>query len=268
MISDFTLGQYYPSKSVVHKIDPRVKIIFLIVTIVLIYCTSNIFSLGFISLTVLTILLVTKVPFSTYFKNLKIILPILVFTFFVNLFYMGDGNVLIEFLIFKITDEGIYRSVFMAVRLVMLILISSSLTYTTTPNELTDALESLLAPLKYIGLGNAVHVMFLMMTIALRFIPTLAEETEKIINAQKARGADFESGRLTERVKAIIPIIIPLLISSVRRAYDLAEAMESRCYNGGKGKTRMNVLRLRRLDYFIFGIMLLITGGVILINYL
>ena len=268
MIGDFTLGQYYPAKSVIHKIDPRVKIIFLIAIIVLIYCTANIFSLGFIVLTVLTILLTTKIPFSTYFKNLKIILPILVFTFLLNLFYMGDGNVLVEFLIFKITDEGVYRSVFMAVRLVILILISSSLTYTTTPNELTDALESLLSPLKCIGLGNAVHVLFLMMTIALRFIPTLAEETEKIINAQKARGADFESGKLSERIKAIIPIIIPLLISSVRRAYDLAEAMESRCYNGGKGKTRMNVLRLRRLDYFAFGIMLLITTGVILINSL
>ncbi len=266
MLGDFTLGQYYPSKSVVHKIDPRFKIIFLIAIIVLIYCTANVFSLCFAAFTVLVILFITKVPLSTYLKNLKIILPILILTFLLNLFYMGDGNVLVQFWIFKITYDGVYRSVFMAVRLVLLILISSSLTYTTTPNELTDALESLLSPLKYIGLGNAIHVLFLMMTIALRFIPTLAEETEKIINAQKARGADFESGKLIDRIKSIIPIIIPLLISSVRRAYDLAEAMESRCYNGGKGKTRMNVLHLKTLDYLSLAVMLFICAAIIVIN--
>ncbi len=266
MLGDFTLGQYYPSKSVIHKIDPRFKIIFLIALIVLIYCAANVFSLAFITVTVLTVLLITKVPISTYLKNLKIILPILVLTFLLNLFYMGDGNVLAQFWIFKITYDGVYRSVFMAVRLVLLILISSSLTYTTTPNELTDALENLMSPLKLIGLGNAVHVLFLMMTIALRFIPTLAEETEKIINAQKARGADFESGKLIDRVKSIIPIIIPLLISSVRRAYDLAEAMECRCYNGGKGKTRMNVLKLRPLDFYSLAVIVFLIAAVILIN--
>ena len=156
----------------------------------------------------------------------------------------------------------------MATRIILLIFISSALTYTTTPNDLTDAIERLLSPLKYVGLKNAVHTLAMMMTIALRFIPTLIEEAEKIMNAQKARGADLENGKLTERVKALIPILIPLLISSVRRAYELAEAMECRCYNGGEGRTRMKQMHMAGRDFAVFGAALVICAGVITLNIL
>lgn len=156
----------------------------------------------------------------------------------------------------------------MALRVVLLILVSSTLTYTTTPNDLTDALERLLSPLKFIGLGNAVHTMSMMMTIALRFIPTLVEETEKTVNAQKARGADFETGKLSEKIKAVIPILIPLLISSIRRAYDLAEAMESRCYNGGVGRVRMKRMKLKTSDYIIAFIFIAFCAACLVLNYI
>ena len=174
---------------------------------------------------------------------MKAILPVLIFTAIINIFYGDGGTVLLEVWRFTITTSGLYRSFFMALRIALLIFVSSALTYTTTPNDLTDGIESLLSPLKFLGLKNAVHTLAMMMTIALRFIPTLIEEAEKIMNAQKARGADIESGGLISRVKALIPILIPLLISSVRRASELAEAMECRCYNGGEGRVRMKQLK-------------------------
>ncbi len=266
MIKDLTIGQYYANDSVVHKLDPRMKIILLLAILVLIFCATTLISLGFLTVCIVLLLLITKVPISVYLKNLKIIIPILAITMLLNVFYVKDGNVLLEFWKIRITTGGVERSVFMGLRVVLLILSSSMLTYTTTPNDLTDAIERLLSPLKVIGLGGAVHAMSMMMTIALRFIPTLVEETEKIINAQKARGADFESGSLKKRVKAIIPILIPLLISSVRRAYDLAEAMESRCYNGGVGKKRMKVLKITKKDIFALVLVVLLFVFVILLN--
>lgn len=268
MLKDITLGQYFPVNSVIHKVDPRLKILMLIASIAVVVLMGNYYSLSLITLGFLAVLLLSKVPLSIYFKNLKAVLPIIIFTFIVNLLYVTDGSVLFEFWIIKISTGGISRSFFMALRVVLLILVSSTLTYTTTPNDLTDALERLLSPLKFIGLGNAVHTMSMMMTIALRFIPTLVEETEKTVNAQKARGADFETGKLSEKIKAVIPILIPLLISSIRRAYDLAEAMESRCYNGGVGRVRMKRMKLKTSDYIIAFIFIAFCAACLVLNYI
>lgn len=268
MLKDITFGQYYDSKSVIHKADARLKIVLMIVLIVFIFVAQNFYSLGLASVSVISILLITKIPIKMYLKNIKAILPILIFTAIINLFYGNGGKVLVEFWVVEITSAGISKAIFMALRILLLIFISSVLTYTTTPNDLTDAIERLLSPLKYIGLKSAVHTLAMMMTIALRFIPTLIEEAEKIMNAQKARGADLESGGLIQRVKALIPILIPLLISSVRRAYELAEAMECRCYNGGEGKTRMKQMHLHLRDLYIFLTVTLMCAGIIALNIL
>lgn len=268
MLKDITFGQYYESGSVIHKTDPRAKILLLILLIVFIFLAKNAFALGFAAVSVAAILLISRVPLKLYLKNMKAILPVLIFTMLINMFYGTEGKVLLEIWKLTVTTGGIFRAVFMALRIVLLIFISSALTYTTTPNDLTDAIERLLSPLKFIGLKSAVHTLAMMMTIALRFIPTLIEEAEKIMNAQKARGADLENGKLKDRVKALIPILIPLLISSVRRAYELAEAMECRCYNGGEGRTRMKQLRFAARDAAVFAVTLCICGGIIALNIL
>lgn len=266
MLRDITFGQYYQTKSPIHSADPRIKMILMIIFIVFIFLSSNMFALLFSFVSVAFVMAASKVPIKLYLKNMKAILPILIFTAIINLFYGDGGTVLVEFWKLSITTEGVFKAIFMATRIMLLIFISSVLTYTTTPNDLTDAIESLLSPLRFLGLKNAVHTLAMMMTIALRFIPTLIEEAEKIMNAQKARGADLESGGIIERVKALIPILIPLLISSVRRAYELAEAMECRCYNGGEGKTRMKQMKLKMLDLYLSVITVLMLLGVILIN--
>lgn len=266
MLRDITFGQYYQSKSLIHRSDPRVKIVLMILLIVFIFLAKNMFALLFSAVCVIAILLISRVPLSLYLKNMKAILPVLIFTAIINLFYGDGGKVLVDYWIIHITTDGVSKAIFMALRIALLIFISSVLTYTTTPNDLTDAIESLLTPLRFIGLRSAVHTLAMMMTIALRFIPTLIEEAEKIMNAQKARGADLESGGLIERVKALIPILIPLLISSVRRAYELAEAMECRCYNGGEGKTRMKQMKLGLVDLLISIAVILICGAIILFN--
>ncbi len=266
MLKDITFGQYYDSKSVLHKLDARVKIVLMILYIVFIFISKNFYSLIFSALSVVAVIFISKVPIKMYLKNMKAILPVLIFTAIINLFYGEGGRVLISFWIIEVNTAGIYKAIFMALRILLLIFISSALTYTTTPNDLTDAIESLLSPLKFIGLKSAVHTLAMMMTIALRFIPTLIEEAEKIMNAQKARGADLESGGLIDRVKALIPILIPLLISSVRRAYDLAEAMECRCYNGGEGKTRMKQMKLKIRDFYASFTVVLMCAAVIVFN--
>lgn len=268
MLNDITFGQYYESSSLLHRTDPRIKIVLMILLIVFIFLSENLFALLFSTLSVLVTLLISKVPFKMYLKNMKAILPLLIFTAIINLFYGDGGKVLISVWKLAITTDGIYRAFFMSLRIMLLIFISSALTYTTTPNDLTDAIESLLSPLKFIGLKSAVHTLAMMMTIALRFIPTLVEEAEKIMNAQKARGADLESGSLLDRIKALIPILIPLLISSVRRAYELAEAMECRCYNGGEGKTKMKQMKLSLTDLTVSLSALVICGGIITLNIL
>ncbi|MBR4123020.1 MAG: energy-coupling factor transporter transmembrane protein EcfT [Clostridia bacterium] len=268
MLKDITFGQYYDSKSVIHKLDPRVKIVLMILFIVFIFVSQNFFALIFSALSVFLVVLASKVPLKMYLKNMKAILPVLIFTAVINVFYGDGGKVLLSFWIIEINTQGIYKAVFMALRILLLIFISSALTYTTTPNDLTDAIESLLSPLRFVGLKSAVHTLAMMMTIALRFIPTLIEEAEKIMNAQKARGADLESGGLVDRVKALIPILIPLLISSVRRAYELAEAMECRCYNGGEGKTRMKQMKMKITDFYLSSVAVLMCAVVIVLNIL
>lgn len=268
MIKDITFGQYFPADSVIHKTDPRLKLFLSVCFIVFIFIAGNAVSLAFIAFATLCLMFVSRVPFSMFLKNIKAILLVIIFTAVLNTLYVDTGRVLLEFWVIKITLDGVWRALFMSARIVILILASSLLTYTTTPTELTDAIERLLKPLKFIGLGEAVHIMAMMITIALRFIPTLIEETDKIMSAQKARGADLESGTLKERVKALIPILIPLLISSVRRAYELAEAMECRCYQGGNGRQRMKQLHLCGLDYLSAVVMLFFFAAVVVLNIL
>lgn len=269
MLKDITFGQYYEGGSFIHRLDARTKIILLILNIVFLFLAGNYYSLALCSIFTAFVLTLSKVPARMFLKNIKTILPIIIFTSLLNLFYGTGGRVLFTlFWKLTVTTGGISRAVFITGRIVLLILISSLLTYTTTPNDITDAIESLLSFLRVFGLRGAVHVLAMMMTIALRFIPTLVEETEKIINAQKARGADLENGKLLDKVKALIPILIPLLISSVRRAYELAEAMECRCYNGGVGRVRMKRLRFSLRDLIAAMGNALCCGGVIAFNIL
>lgn len=266
MLNDITIGQYYPISSPVHRLDARNKLLSLIAYIVFIFLCNSVVSLCFLIVFTGFTTAATKVPVKMYLKSLKPILPIIIITALLNIFYVNDGRTLIHFWIINVTVLGIRKAVFMAVRILLMIVVSSVLTYTTTPTQLTDAIESLLKPLKYIGLGTAVHTVAMMMTIALRFIPTLVDETDKLMNAQRARGADFESGGLIARAKALIPILIPLLISSVRRAVELSEAMESRCYTGNGNRTRMKQLRYGICDLYSFLILVLGMTSVILFN--
>lgn len=268
MLNDITLGQYFPAASPIHKMDPRAKILVTILFIIFSFLASNPISIGVMTLALIVLVVLTRVPIGIYLKNFKTLLPIVLFTAIINIFYIDKGAVLVDWWIIKITVGGIAQALFIALRILLLVIISAVLTYTTTPTALTDAIERLLSPLKFIGLGQTVHIMAMMMTIALRFIPTLIEETDKIMNAQKARGADMESGGLLKRIRAMLPILIPLLISSFRRAYELAEAMESRCYNGGAGRQRMKQLHLTGRDYLALALTVLLCAGVIFLNIL
>lgn len=266
MMSDITFGQFVDTNSFLHKLDPRTKLLSLIAYIVFVFVAGNFLSLGLLAVLLLACIFVSKIPLKMYFKNIKAILPIIIITALLNVFYTDGGRVLIDWWIFTITTNGVYRAVFMALRIILLILSSAVLSYSTSPTSLTGAIESLLKPLQYIGLGNAVHTMAMTMTIALRFIPTLIEETNKIMNAQKARGANLDSGNIIKRVKALLPILIPLLISSVRRAYELAEAMECRCYNGGKGRTKYRTMKYKCVDLTAAIVISAVFAGVILLN--
>ena len=271
MLKDITFGQYFESDSFIHTLDPRTKLLSLFLLIVFIFVAQSWISLFLISIVIISSIVLSKIPFKMYLKNVKAILPILVFTMIINLFYAGASNIEPSwsfdlFFNLKITNISLNRALYMITRILLLIIASAELTYTTTPNDLTDAIENLLSPLRLIGLKNAVHTLAMMMTIALRFIPTLIEETQKIINAQKARGADLENGNLLERIKALVPILIPLLISSVRRAYELAEAMECRCYNGCDGRVRMKQLKYNSNDFVSLFIVFTFCTTVIAIN--
>ncbi len=263
MISDITLGQFFPGKSAIHRMDPRMKICLTVFFIVLTFCARNFVNIALVYGVVFAGIFLSKVPMKMYLKSLKPILFIVAFTAILNLFY-GTGEPLIELGFIKITLNGILNSILIAVRIVALILVSSILTFTTSPTQLTDAIERLLKPLTYIKVP--VHEFAMMMTIALRFVPTLLEETDKIMSAQKARGADMESGGIMQRVKALIPILIPLFVSAFRRAFDLATAMESRCYVGGEGRTKMKSLKFGRIDFITIGICVVTLGAFILLN--
>lgn len=263
MIKDITLGQFFPGNSVIHKIDPRVKILLIIAYIVFLFVANNFVSLGFMVLVTVAIVLLTKIPVRMYFKGLKAIMFIILFTSVLNMFY-GSGEPIWQWGFLKITLNGISNAVFISIRIVALIFISCVLTYTTSPTDLTDALERLMKPLTVFHIK--VHEIAMMMTIALRFVPTLLEETDKIMNAQKARGANMDSGGLIKRVKAMMPVLVPLLVSSFNRAYELAVAMECRCYRGGAGRTRMKVLKAETKDAVAVAVSVFVLAGVIVCN--
>ncbi|MDO5414024.1 MAG: energy-coupling factor transporter transmembrane component T [Bacillota bacterium] len=244
-IRDITLGQYYPGSSWIHKLDPRVKIMATILYIVALFVVQDFIGFAIAAAGLAAVIIVSKVPLSFILRGLKPVFLIISFTLIINMF-MIKGEVLVSFWIFEITREGLRTAIFMAIRLILLIIGSSLLTLTTKPISLTDGIEALLSPFKRIGMPA--HELAMMMTIALRFIPTLMEETDKIMKAQQARGADFESGNLMSRAKALIPILVPLFISAFRIAQDLAMAMEARCYGGNIKRTRMNGMKLAKRD--------------------
>lgn len=260
MIRDITLGQYYPEQSVIHRLDARTKILGTLLYIIEIFLVNSFAGFGLVILALGVLIGISRVPVRFVFKGLKAVVFIILLTFVLNLF-MFDGTVLWHWKFLTITYEGLYRSCFMALRLILLIIGTSMLTLTTKPMELTDGLEKLLKPFSRFGLPS--HEIALMMSIALRFIPTLLEETDKIMKAQQARGADFESGNLIQRVKNMIPILIPLFVGSFRIAQDLALAMEARCYHGGVGRTRMKEIVFDRRDG-VAGVLLAVFLGIVI----
>ena len=263
MLKDITLGQYYPQESVIHKLDPRVKLFGTFLFIISLFINDNF--IGYIAsvLFLATVIILSKVPFSFMVRGMKAIVLLLLFSVVLNLF-MTEGEVLVSFWKLTITKEGLYTAIFMALRLSFLIIGSSIMTLTTTPNHLTDGLEKSLGFLKVIRVP--VHEISMMMSIALRFIPILMEETDKIMRAQMARGADFESKNLIKRIKSLIPLLVPLFVSAFRRANDLAMAMEARCYKGGEGRTKMKPLKYQGIDRVSYLIILLYFASIIAIR--
>ena len=253
MIRDITIGQYYPSNSKIHQLDPRVKIVCTLLYLVSLFTFRSILGYLLATLFLAVIIKISKVPFQFIVKGLKPILVLLMITVLFNLFLTPGGDVLLKAGFLKVTEKGLTSAVYMALRLIYLIMGSSLMTLTTTPNSLTDGMESLMRPLNKINVP--VHEIAMMMSIALRFIPILLEETDKIMKAQIARGADLESGNLFRRAKSLVPILVPLFVSAFRRANDLAMAMEARCYRGGEGRTKMKPLVYRSQDYMAYGLM-------------
>ena len=264
MIRDITLGQYYPADSILHKLDPRVKLVTTIVFLIALFVADD--WVGYLVATVFLVAVIklSKVPFHFMVKGLKAIFFILLITMFFNLFLTPGDVMLVQIWKLKITDKGLHTAIFMAIRLIYLILGSSVMTLTTTPNDLTDGLEKLMSPLK--KLHVPVHEVAMMMSIALRFIPILLEETDKIMKAQIARGADFEHGNLIQKAKNLVPLLVPLFISAFRRANDLAMAMEARCYRGGEGRTKMKPLVYARRDYYAYGVVALFLAAIIAVR--
>lgn len=265
MLKDITLGQFFPGNSLLHKTDPRIKLIILVVYIVMVLAAKTIVSIAAVTLITIVLVVLSGIQLKIIARALKPLLFILIFTAVINIFFFKGDTLLVEWRFIHIYKEGLINAVLMIVRLISLIAGTSVLlTYTTSPLELTDAIESLFSPLKKIKVP--VHEFAMMMTIALRFIPTLIEETDKIISAQKARGADFESGNLIRRVKALLPIIVPLFVSAFRRADELAEAMECRCYRGGEGRTKMKQMKSRPADYVFLAVMTVLCVSIFFLN--
>ena len=260
MLKDITLGQYFPGNTPVHRLDPRTKLMMVIVYIIALFLAKWWVSYGLMLAFLITVVAISRIRPKALFKGLKPLLIIMIFTALLYLFYT-DGEVLAQFWIFRITREGIVQATFLVLRIMMLVAGTFLLTYTTSPIALTDGLESLLSPLK--KLHFPVHELAMMMSIALRFIPTLIEETDKIISAQKARGADFETGNIFRRAKALIPILVPLFVSAFRRADELATAMECRCYHGGEGRTKLKQLHYRAADFVTLGLGAALLGAII-----
>ncbi len=265
MIKDITIGQYFPGRSPVHRLDPRVKIMLALGYIVILFVAQNAWGLGLGVVAGFGAYLISGIPLVMILKSLKPVVPIIIFTSVLNMLFV-EGESLFHWWIVNITREGVHTAIFMSVRIICLIAGTSLLTYTTSPIALTDGIERLMGPLK--KLRFPVHELAMMMSIALRFIPTLIEETDKIMSAQKARGADLETGGLMQRARALVPILIPLFVSSFRRADELALAMECRCYRGGEGRTRMKQLHMGPGDFVASALVVACLAGVIALNLL
>ena len=264
MLKDITLGQFFPGNTIVHRLDPRTKILAVVLYIVALFSADSVLTYAIVMVALTVSILVSKVPFRSLTKGLKPIIIIVIFTAVMNLFFTKGTPVCDVWLLRHITWEGLFAAVKMLLRIVMLIMGTFLLTYTTSPIALTDGLESLLGFLKKIK--APIHELSMMMSIALRFIPTLIEETDKIMSAQKARGADFESGNIFRRAKALVPILVPLFISAFRRADELATAMECRCYHGGEGRTALHVLRYEQADWLVLGGFIVLAAGIIVLG--
>lgn len=264
MLSDITFGQYYPTNSCIHKMDARIKILIALAFMVFIFCINTVY--GYVALLVFTtfMIIMSKIPFRFMLKAIKPILFFVVFTAILNIFLTKSGTVVWQYGFITITKTGLLNAGYMVIRIVFLIMGTSLLTYTTSPIELTDGMERLLRPFSKIGLPS--HELAMMMSIALRFIPTILEETDKIKKAQTARGADFESGNILKRAKALIPLLVPLFISAFRRADELAMAMECRCYHGGKNRTKMNRSHMGTRDFVAVLLFLLFAAAIVVTN--
>ena len=265
MLKDITLGQYFPGNTVAHKLDPRTKILLVVLYIVALFCAKGIVGYALMALCLAICVRISKVGIKQLVRGLKPVLFIIIFTGILNLFFTPGDRYLLEWGILKISDTGLRNAVFMVVRIMLLIMGTCLMTYTTSPISLTDGLEQLLGGLKRFHVP--VHELAMMMSIALRFIPTLIEETDKIMSAQKARGADFESGNLMQKAKALIPILVPLFISAFRRADELAVAMECRCYHGGEGRTKLHILKYERRDYIALLLGVLVVAAVLVLRH-
>lgn len=264
MIRDITLGQYYVGSSVIHRLDPRVKITGTFAYLILLFLIKDFIGFGFVVLCLIGVIAVSGVPFKFIMRGMKPIMFILVFTFCINMF-LYKGTIIWQLGFLTVTKEGLRQAVFIAARLALLIFGTSLLTYTTKPMALTDGFESILRPFARIGLPS--HEIAMMMSIALRFIPTLLRECDKIMKAQQARGADFESGNLLQRAKSLIPILIPLFVSAFRIAQDLAMAMESRCYRGGKGRTRLHQMKYEKRDFAGYAIIIAFAAIILAMRF-
>lgn len=266
MIRDITIGQYYPADSPIHSLDARVKLVITLLYIISLFVIKSFIGYAIVILALMIVIKVSKVPFKFMVKGLKSLIFIIIFTALINIFTTKGSTILITFWGLTVTLEGILFAVKMCLRIVLLIIGSSILTLTTTPIKLTDGIEALLKPFEKIGVPA--HDIAMMMTIALRFIPTLLDETDKIIKAQQARGADFDTGKLTDKAKALVPILVPLFISAFRRADELAIAMEARCYNGGSNRTRMNEMEVTSVDYWAISIFIIYFAILIAVRLL
>ncbi len=257
MLKSITIGQYIYRDSIIHRLDPRIKILITLLVMIGLFMVNSFLGFGLVALFIGVIIFLSKLPYVRVLRGLKPILFITIFTLILHLFFTTGGDVIFKAGFITIYEEGLYTGIFMVVRILLLILFTSLLTLTTSPMELTDAIEYLLKPFQRVGVPA--HELAMMMTIALRFIPTLMEEADKIMKAQQARGADFETGNLFQKAKSLIPLLIPLFISAFRRADDLALAMEARCYRGGENRTRMNQLRYHSKDFFTLGLGIIFT---------
>ncbi len=265
MVKDITIGQFFPGNSFIHKLDARAKILSCFVLIIFIFLCKNFAAMGLMYLLICIVYAFTRLSPRLMAKSLKPLIPIIILTSVLQLYYNNTGDVLWSYKKISITDGGVYTAVFIVIRIVALLVISSVLTYTTAPTDLTDAIEKLLSPLKIFKVD--IHTFAMMMTIALRFIPTLIDEIDRIMSAQKARGADFESGNLLKRIKALFPIFIPLIISSFKRAFELADAMSCRCYVGGKGRTRMRKMCFSYRDVIAGVVTVIACSAIIFMNF-